>query len=382
MGAIDWESDDTLVLMNPKIPTDQRVFLEQELRATGLEGHIWVSTSGSSSTSNLAAKWVALSKKAILTSAEAVNRHIEAQKNDCWICALPGFHVGGIGIHARGHLAGCSVVEYKGKWNPAIFQQACHESQGTLTALVPTQLYDLVQENLAAPSSLRATVIGGGALNKQLYFAAKRLGWNPLPSYGLSECASQVATASLESLNKDGFPELELLTHIEEAALTEDGCLKIRSPSLLTIYAIVDQKSCFLTDPKIEGWLPTEDIATINGRCLTVHGRTTDIVKVGGENVNIEALNQLLSDISAGIQGDQVIVAMPCERKGHEVQMATANTPNDAVNRLVCTFNNQVLPFERIRAVHFIEAIPRTPLNKVKKQLLKKMCQSKTSLSK
>src|SRR5207253_1068669 len=99
-----------------------------------------------------------------------------------------------------------SKVVKGGEWNPARTVKKWKDRKVTLTSLVPTQVFDLVSANLTAPKNLRAAVIGGGALDPSLYLKARELGWALLPSYGLTECASQVATASLDSLGKKEFP--------------------------------------------------------------------------------------------------------------------------------------------------------------------------------
>lgn len=363
-----WESDSTEILINPKIPELQQCELRSQLNTLELRGHFWLATSGSSSTSNVSPKWAALSKNAVLHSALAVNKHLDATSRDRWALTLPPFHVGGLGILARAFLSGCEVIHCQPKWDPEAFHRCCCEGGASLTALVPTQLYDLVQKRLDAPPSLRAAIIGGGGLSSYLYGEAKKLGWNPLPSYGLTECASQVATASLDSLQRGENPELTLLPHIEEVSQNSEGCLKLRSSSLLTAYALSSDGKIFRHDPKVEGWFETEDVVLLKGNSIIVEGRKTAIVKVGGENVNIEQLNFFFESLSLAkpIEGDRALVAIPSERLGHEVHLADANTPRHELNHLVEQYNSQVLPFERIRKVHHLDKIPRTPLNKVK----------------
>ena len=49
---------------------------------------------------------------------------------------------------------------------------------------------------------------GGGAVSDELYRDARALGWRVLPSYGMTECCSQVATAlsdSPELVNQDPY---------------------------------------------------------------------------------------------------------------------------------------------------------------------------------
>lgn len=373
-----WDSDTTEILINPRIPEEQRLKVGEQLQKLELRSHFWLATSGSSASSNISPKWVALSKTAVLCSAKAVNDHLQATRNDRWVHALPYFHVGGLGILARAHLLGCQVVQYQAKWNPNAFQICCSEHSATLTALVPTQLYDLVQKQLIAPKSLRGAIIGGGALSAALYWAAKALNWNPLPSYGLSECASQVATAPLDSLQSKKFPFLKFLPHICAVAQTEDSCLKLRSAALLTTYGLITERETYLQDPKKDEWFATEDIVLLQGDSVKIEGRKTDVVKIGGENVNVGLLNSLLETLSidAFIEGDRAIVAMPTERLGYEIHLVEAKTPPDKLKLLIAQFNSQVLPFERIRRIHHLKDIPRTPLHKIKKNILSLMIHS------
>ncbi len=82
------------------------------------------------------------------------------------------------------------------------FAEEMNEGAVTLTSLVPTQVHDLVQCALACPPSLRAVVVGGAELDPVLGERARELGWPVLQSYGMTEAASQVATASLASLDR------------------------------------------------------------------------------------------------------------------------------------------------------------------------------------
>src|SRR4051812_19531191 len=96
---IDFLGPDSHLLLNPRLPDEERARLEQLVPA--LEAHIFIATSGSSG----AVKLVALSKQALLASAASVNEYFDATSRDVWGCVLPAFHVGGLGIFARAQLA-------------------------------------------------------------------------------------------------------------------------------------------------------------------------------------------------------------------------------------------------------------------------------------
>lgn len=384
-----WKTEDSHVLLNPRMSDDQKHLTQTLLTKVSLPGHVWMATSGSSASHWTEQKWAALSKQALLISAEAVNAHLESHADDIWLHGLPDFHVGGVGIWARSALSGASVVDVKkisgDKWNCFTFQEEGHRVEATLTSLVPAQLYDLVHHQLQAPASLRASIIGGGALNAELYQQAKKLGWNPLPSYGMTECCSQVATASLESLKKEEMPLLKILPHVE-LSLASDHTLRIVSDSLLTIYAFVNEEGLRLVAGKNEGVFQTEDVAEIQGGHLVVHGRGSDFVKIGGESVDMQRLNLLIDQICCRhqLKADMALVAVPDPRLGYVIHLAVAMdaVPEETLSRLVDHYHRETLPFERIRQVISVPSIPRTALGKIKRIDLLELTQKKTERTK
>jgi O-succinylbenzoic acid--CoA ligase len=393
--SIDWNDTSTHVLFNPRTPQDEVQGVEQRLTALRpLDSHFWIATSGSTAQVSGQFKWVALSKAAILASAQAVNRHLNASSSDVWITVLPGFHVGGIGIHARAHLTQSCVIDGlfrdssgTSKWDARHFHDVCLNEGATLGALVPAQVYDLVQAKLQAPPSLRALVIGGGAFSEALYFEAVKLGWPVLPSYGMTECCSQIATASLQSLKASPprFPELQVLSHVEVEQIP-DGRLRIKSPSLLTGFAVLTPDQDRWIDPKCDGWFQSEDrgdiIRTSEGAALSIRGRSSDFVKIGGESVDLNRLSAILTEVraQAGSSIDLVILPIADERLGtviHGVAAAAQESPDALEARtLFDRFNSRVLPFERTRKLHFVPQIPRSPLQKLLKSQLLEWLQS------
>lgn len=347
---IDWQSAGNDVLLNPRLPEAERLKLEElAAAAPPLENHVFVASSGTSGSLKL----VALSKSAILAAAAAVNQHLGATRSDDWCCVLPTFHVGGIGIHARAYLSGARVVSMQ--WDPHAFARTCAEERIALSALVPAQVHDLVKANLHAPDSLRAIVIGGAAFAHERYVEARALGWPVLPSYGMSECCSQVATALGES------PELILLQHID-ARTEDDGRIAIRSSALLTGYCLYDERgNAVFSDPKSDGWFITEDLGEVDGRVLSVVGRRGEFVKIGGESVDLKRLDAIVESVLRETGGDAAVFAAPDERLGHVIVLAATV---DA-ERIGSLFNQRVLPFEKARRTLEVAAIPRSSLGKL-----------------
>ncbi len=363
---IDLRSDSTELLLNPRLPAAERDRLERIAAAVPrLAGHVWIATSGSSGPLKL----VALSKDALFASAAAVNAHLAVAQAEVWCRPLPLFHVGGLGIDARASLTGGRVVELP-SWSAAEFVRLLESEGVALTALVPAQVADIVGAEARAPRTIRAIIVGGGALDATLYADARRLGWPLLPSFGMTEACSQVATAPLASLAGDEMPPLQVLSHLEVA--TFDGLLGIRGTSLLSGYGLEENGEVRFVDPKRDGWFITEDRADIerSGGGLYVRplGRSSEFVKIGGEKVSIARLQSIVDELLRGMPGvDAAVVAVPDARLGSVIHLAVSDGSSAPAIRE--QFDARVAPYERAREVHVVP-IPRSPLGKIRRDEL------------
>jgi O-succinylbenzoic acid--CoA ligase len=404
---IQWDNASTSVLFNPRTPQIEVREIEQRLQTLQpLDSHVWIATSGSTAQVAGQLKWVALSKAALLSSAAAVNQHLSSTASDVWVHVLPTFHVGGVGIFARAHLSGarvvCGLSETNGRWDPYRFHEICVAHAGTLSALVPTQVYDLVQARLPAPASLRAIIVGGAALSSSLFMEARKLGWPLLPSYGMTETCSQIATASLaswctresETLPNE-LPLPKLLSHAE-VQLSSEGKIQVRASSLLTGFAILNHERDQWIDPKQEGWFQAEDLGEIiqspAGKFLRIRGRTSDFIKVGGESVDLTRLASILTEARAAemAQTDLVILPIADNRlgsvihgvvaTGSEFKTSQSESVESAI-RIFERFNSRVLPFERVRMLYLVPSIPRSSLQKLLKAPLMEMLIQAPSIS-
>lgn len=364
--AIDWDSDESHILLNPA----RRRTLSPRLEVLpGLPGHIWLATSGTSANRS-EIKLVALSKKAFLASAAAVNSHLQVESKDGWFLALPHFHVGGLSIYARAHLSSGVIKRWSGvgrKWNVRRFYDELSDSGCSLVSLVPTQVWDLVTQKLRAPKFLKAVVVGGGALSRTCYDRGRLFGWPLLPSYGFTECCSQVATAELKSLERSETPRLRILSHIR-ARTNAELELSVKSPSLLTGMATITGEKVEFRDPKVTGWFHTEDKVALSGDYLSFLGRGDDCVKIKGKIVSRLGLQGLLEQIlsESGWREEAVIVILDDPRRGNRVALAVATADKDLVAAVTDKFNQEVLSHERIGSSHRVRSLPRTELGKVK----------------
>ena len=340
-----WESSETDLRLNPKI--------RQDFDLPPTSGDVIFATSGST----VGPKLVCLSRAALLASAKAVNEHLQVTANDRWLCALPTFHVGGFGIWARGYLSKSTVLTAPVKWNPVKFSGLCAAEKITLTSLVPTQVFDLVQAKLRCPRTIRAVIVGGGALDDELGNQAREMGWPVLQSYGMTEAGSQIATQPLEALvSPFGNSPIDVLPCWEIRANLDDR-FEISGPALFRGYAGEAEQS---------NWFLTDDFGSVEGRKVTVLGRDSRTIKILGELVNLDRLEVVLRRLAGEKAPHVALTNRPDPRAGQKIALvAEAPMGESDVRELVMQFAEQVTPFEQIQETILVEKLPRSSLGKV-----------------
>lgn len=330
-----------------------------------LAGHLLFRTSGSTGT----AKWIALSKQALLLSASAVNLHLKVDAGSCWGLALPLHHVGGFGVIARAYEAVCRYEVFPSRWDAAEYAAWVTKYEVSHSSLVPTQVHDIVRAGIRAPECLRAIVVGGGKFREDLREEARALGWPMLPSFGMTEACSQVATAEID----DPQGCMRVLT-TWDVRTNADGLLELRGGSLLT--GIVSPMADGWVFVKREGeWFTTQDRGVMHeDRVLEIIGRSDAWVKVLGELIDPVAIEERLQKIAdaSGDVCELVVVALPDDRAEHRLVLAAVGE-SQAVDNVLEVFHRECAGYERIAEVREVSYIPRTELGKIARAELRRL---------
>jgi O-succinylbenzoic acid--CoA ligase len=288
---------------------------------------------------------VALSDEALEWSARSVIGALGIVSKDVLGLALPVIHVGGFGMILRAKISGASLVKLETRWNAGGFADWCDVNRVTITSLVPTQVYDLVSARLECPTSMRTLVVGGGPLDAELARKARGLGWPVVPSYGMTEASSQVATG-------DGLPLLQGW----EAKIVE-GRLALKGDGLLSAIILRKGDGFIAEDPKVDGWYVTNDRCEFVGKGLRVLGRADRLVKVLGELVNLEELEKFWRE---KLNCEVALVARPNERRGVSLFLFYEGIEVDLER-----WNTSLPGPERVVEAIAINLLPRSVLGKV-----------------
>lgn len=202
-------------------------------------------------------------------SADASAANLPLTEDDRWLCPLPLFHVGGLAILLRCARAGACAVVHEG-FDVEAVRRALEAGEATVVSLVPTMLRRLADAGLRSAPRLRAVLLGGGPIPRDLLEWAGERGIPVLPTYGMTETASQVVTAG------HPLPGVEL-------RIAGDGEILVRGPMVSPGARAGD------------GWLHTGDRGRLgaDGR-LHVEGRLKEVVVTGGENVSMVEVEEAL----------------------------------------------------------------------------------------
>lgn len=218
-----------------------------------------------------------------IANAEGARSLIPLVTGDAWLLSLPLFHIGGLAILNRCALVAATVVLPDSTFP---LQAQIVRDGLTHASLVPTQLLNLLTDKQVSLKSIKALLLGGGAISVDLLKQLEQRHIASFTSYGMTEMGSQITTGPALSDGTSG----KLLPGRELKIV--DGVIWVRGDCLFMGY---------LTDKGIEkpldaeGWFYTKDRGEwdANGN-LKILGRVDNMFISGGENIQPEEIEAAL----------------------------------------------------------------------------------------
>ena len=311
-------------------------------------------------------KGAMLSLEALWAAAAASSAQLETGPDDRWLACMPLAHIGGLSILLRALHDGLLVVAHP-RFSAAAVAASLHSEAITRLSLVPTMLRDLLDAGATPPPSLRTLLLGGAAAPPELVRRAIAAGWPIATTYGLTEAAAQVTTATpaqtAANPESSGLPLPGYRLRITDPAADGVGQVEVAAPSLMTGYhRRPDDTAAALRD----GWLRTGDLGRLlpDGQLCLV-ARRTDLIVSGGENIypaEVEAALRTLPEVA-----EACVVGRPSDRWGQEVAAMLVLRPGASLTleALRATLAPSLAPFKHPRALLVVAALPQTATGKV-----------------
>jgi O-succinylbenzoic acid--CoA ligase len=323
------------------------------------EGSVIVRTSGSTGRP----RDIVIGAPAFAASARAVAERLDLRATDVWWASLSPAHVGGIALLLRARHLGCEIV-CTGGFDARVFLELCATRRITHASFVPTMLRRVLE---IAPegqdfSSLRALLIGGAAADPGLLRRAVEAGIPVVTTWGMTEAASQVATATPAETAADPTHAGRTLDGVE-VRTDANGRLQLRTPTL-ALGELVEGRLVPLVGP--DGWYATDDLGHVDeGGFVRITGRVSDRIISGGVNVDPLEVEGSIRRME-GVE-EVVVVGLPDPEWGERVVAVVVARPDDPRSgaELLAALPAGLRGARRPKAVVRVEALPLNPNGKV-----------------
>lgn len=322
--------------------------------------HLIMFTSGT--TGNPAG--VRLTMTNLFASAIASGFRLGVNRTDRWAVSIPMAHMGGFAPIVRSTLYGTDMVVQR-EFDPAETAATMREFDVTGASFVPTMLSRLLEAGWEPPASLRFVLLGGAAASRSLIERCEQTDVPVYPTYGMTETASQVATATPEQVFEEPttvgqpllFTQVAIIDDDESCAPGETGEIVIDGPTVTPGYLDQEETKAVFN----EHGLHTGDLGYRdgNGR-LHVVGRLDDRIVTGGENVEPVEVAEAIE--SRPDVAEATVVGIPDAEWGERVgALVVPESGSDLTAGAVeQTCRAELAPYKVPKSIAITETMPRT----------------------
>ncbi len=335
-------------------------------------------TSGSSGGS----KAVGLARSAFAASAVASAQRLSLTSRDRWGLCLSLGHVGGLALVLRAVALRCALRCWR-RFDAEAVARAALAGEVTHLSLVPAMLGRVLDrlDGDAPPPALRCVLVGGAALSPKLLERAVAAGLPVAPTWGMTETASQVATAPPDLARRTpgtvGPPLQGLETKV--CANTADGrrdkrsldaepggtgVLAVRGPTLASVLIPQPGGEPEPLPVDAQGWFRTPDVGRLDADGhVWVEGRADDVIVTGGVNVAPSEVERVVEGMT-GVS-EAVVFGVPDEEWGQRVAAVVeadgaAVGPADVYRHCRARLSRAQCPSR----IEVVDSLPRTPTGK------------------
>jgi len=321
-------------------------------------------------------KGVRLTLRNVLASAVASVFRLGLRRDETWHVALPLHHVGGLMPVLRMPLYGMTVV-LRASFDAAAVAGDFERYGVTATSLVPTtlaRLLDVTDGDISPP--LRTVLLGGAPATGTLLDRCVERSIPVFPTYGMTETASQIATATpAEAASHPGTVGRPLFwTHLsvrdddgDERPPGEAGELVVSGPTVSPGYLDAETTATTFGDDGLR----TGDVGYREDGLFWIVGRMDDLIVTGGENVSPAEVVDALRDHPD--VADAAVVGVPDAKWGERV--AALVVPRESADPAVSALDEhcraRLAGYKIPRTIRFADAIPRTDSGTVDREAVR-----------
>jgi acyl-CoA synthetase (AMP-forming)/AMP-acid ligase II len=311
------------------------------------------------------------------------------------LLTVPLYHVAGIQAMMAAIYGGRTLVLMK-QFETKEWMETVQREQVTRAMLVPTMLKRIIDSPDFARYNLHSLkVLTYGAAPMPFEVINKAIEVMPwvkfINAFGQTETASTITALGPEDHVIDGTPEERQkklkrlassvgrpLRDVEVKIVDEQGKevprgevgeILARGPRVMSGYWHDEQKTAKVKTP--DGWLRTGDMGWQDDEgYIYLAGRGDDMIIRGGENISPEEVENAL--YSYPKIEEAAVVGIPDPEWGQEpAAFVVLKRGKKATAAEIIEYCRPILGFKRPRVVVFLDSLPRNPMGKVLKRVLR-----------
>jgi O-succinylbenzoic acid--CoA ligase len=305
--------------------------------------------------------------KSLINQIEKSQIVLNQKKNDRWIASLPFYHIGGFQIICRSLLYGCSIIIPK-SLSFENLGESISRLKPTHISLVSAQLDKLINQKIAAPKSIKVSLIGGGFVEDDLIHQSAKIGWKPIRVYGSSETASLITSINNKEIKLKPESSGKPLEGVK-IRINKDSEILIKSSGLFKEY-LFDKKETELK--KKNGFYYSGDLGFLDkDGYLFVEARRNDLIVSGGENVNPIEVEKVLK--SFDFIKEACVFPKPNKIWGQIVAAVVVSKDSKIDEKYLREKLKQKLAgFKVPKEIIFTKNLPKTALGKLAREKIKR----------
>lgn len=306
-----------------------------------------------------------------LASAAASARNLGVRDVDRWLPCVALHHIGGLAALFRAaHDA--TTLQVLPRFDARAANAALDRDGVTLASMVPVMLQQVLddRQDNPFPAALRALLLGGDAAPRALLERCRAAGVPVLPTYGCTECCSQVACASPgdaalpQGASGKPLPGVKVFVEDGEGRSLppgQEGELVVRGAIVARGY--YDDPAATAQAFRSDGFHAGDLGFLDKDGYLWVTGRAGDRIFTGGEKVDPAQVEDALRAHPA--VRDACVVGLPDPAWGQVVAAAVVRH-RDVDPEALAAYCRAALPAHAVpRRWAFVEALPVTVSGKL-----------------
>lgn len=292
-----------------------------------------------------------------------------ARPDDHWLCCLPLFHIGGLAMLYRAVMTGTTLSLHE-RFDVEAVNSAIDHDGITHVSLVPTMLARLLDARTSPPPRPITVLLGGAAAPTALIERARRMHFEVLSTYGLTEATSQAATQT------PGDPRIKIgsagrsVPFVTVSVRSEVGTIRppgdigdiyVEGPTVMKGYADDPDATNAVITPH---GLRTGDLGYLDSDGdLWIVNRRTDLIISGGENIypaEVEAALLRLPGIKAAC-----VVAVNDPEWGQSPAAALVSDRHATLEDVRAALNPILARYKHPKHLLWVDALPLLANGKV-----------------